>query len=93
MQFEWDPAKAKYNLAKHGVSFDTAKLVFEDQFAISELDEETLEERWRMIGMARSALLFVVYTETENARGLVVRLISARQATKAERRRYEEEST
>ena len=46
MQFDWDPAKAKANLAKHRVSFETAKLVFQDRFAIVEPDDEPSEERW-----------------------------------------------
>ena len=93
MQFDWDPAKAKANLAKHGVSFETAKLVFQDRFAIVEPGDEPSEERLRLIGMVRNALLFVVFTEQAAADPTVVRLISARQATKAERRRYEEEES
>jgi uncharacterized protein len=85
--------RPKANLAKHGVSFETAKLVFQDRFAIVEPDEEPSEERWRLIGMVRNALLFVVFTEQAAADPTVVRLISARQATKAERRRNEEEES
>ncbi len=92
MQFDWDPKKAKSNLAKHGVSFERAKLVFFDSLALIEDDEEASEERWRMTGMAGGALLRVVYSEREGADGgLVIRIISARHTTHAERRRYESE--
>jgi len=92
MEFDWDPKKAKANLAKHGVSFERAKLVFSDSLALIEDDEETSEERWRLTGMADGILLRVVFTERESDNGgLVTRIISARQATQAERRRYESE--
>lgn len=93
MQFDWDPKKAKSNLAKHGVSFERAKLVFSDPLALIEDDEEASEERWRMTGMADGVLLRVVYSEREAANGgLVIRIISARRTTQAERRRYESET-
>lgn len=77
--FDWDERKARSNLAKHRVSFEAAKLVFEDTFAV-ELPVEVAvdgEERYTLIGMARLALLAVLYTE-RNGR---VRIISARHAT------------
>lgn len=92
MQFDWDPKKAKSNLAKHGISFERATLVFSDPLLLIENDEEDSEERWRVTGIADGILLRVVYTEREGSNGgLVIRIISARQTTQAERRRYESE--
>ena len=84
--FEWDEAKAAENYAKHGVSFETAGLVFKDQFAIERLDdrEDYGEDRFILIGIAEGALLTVVYTE-RNGR---IRFISARQATRHEHDDY-----
>jgi uncharacterized DUF497 family protein len=91
MQFEWDPAKAKANLAKHGISFERATAVFADALALIEEDDETSEERWRITGMADGVLLRVVYTEGEISGGPLIRIISARRLTQSERRRYEDE--
>jgi len=92
MQFDWDPRKEKSNLAKHGVSFERAKLVFSDPLALIDDDDEASEERWRVTGMADGVLLRVVFTEREgNDGGLVIRIISARQTTRPERQRYESE--
>ena len=88
--FEWNERKARSNLTKHGVSFEAAKLVFEDTFAV-ELPVEVAadgEERYTLIGMARLALLAVLYTERSGR----VRIISARHATKTEERLYEFEN-
>jgi uncharacterized protein len=84
--FEWDQAKAAENYAKHGVSFEVAKKVFKDPFAIERLDdrEDYGEQRFILIGMAEDAVIFVAYTE----RGDCVRLISARRATKHEQDDY-----
>jgi uncharacterized protein len=84
--FEWDDDKAARNLAAHGVSFDEAKRVFEDLFAIELVDdrEDFGEERLILIGIVEGRLLVVVYTE----RGERQRLISARQATKREQDEY-----
>ena len=83
VEFEWRDAKAEVNLQNHGVSFDLAKTVFKDPFAIERLDdrEDYGEERFVIIGMAEGhVLLFVAYTE----RGERIRLISARRATQDE---------
>jgi uncharacterized protein len=87
--FEWDPSKAAANLALHNVSFEAAKGVFDDPFAIDEIDdsEDYGEERSNRLGMAESRLLVVTYTLRAGA----VRLISARLAEPRERRRYHEE--
>ncbi len=68
LEFEWNKAKAKANFRGHGVSFDLAKTVFHDPFAIERLDdrEEHGEERFVIIGAAEGkTLLFVAYTERE----------------------------
>ena len=92
MKFEWDRQKAKANIAKHGVSFERAKAVFADELAIIEPDNDATEARWRIMGLAEGVLIFVVYTEREIEGEQIIRLISARQPTRAERKRYEEES-
>ena len=85
MQFEWDEDKAALNLKKHGVRFETAARVFEDEDRIefSDSAHSTEEDRYNTIGMVDS-VLFVVYTERKNR----VRLISARPANSKERRLY-----
>ena len=83
--FEWDDEKAEINYKKHGVTFDTAAKVFGDENRIEEYDEEHSidEDRWQVIGMV-GKVIFVIYTE----RGDFIRLISAREATPMERRKY-----
>ncbi len=86
MDFEWDERKANSNYAKHGVTFEAAKEAFRDPFALTELDcDETAEERWRVIGLTQAGVLFVVYTERN---GGVIRIISARKATRHEQNHY-----
>jgi uncharacterized DUF497 family protein len=87
MDFEWDPAKARSNFTKHGISFSDVEPAFYDQYALSMLDPgATSEERYVMIGLdALGRLVVVVYTY----RGESIRIISARKATKAERKYYE----
>lgn len=90
MQFEWDPRKATHNLSKHGVSFEEAQTVFDDDrfLVFSDPDHSLEEERLLIIGRSRRGrLLFVAYTERAES----VRLISAREATRRERRDYEQE--
>lgn len=88
MDFEWDPRKATANLQKHGIDFADAATVFHDELAVTVLDDGPDEERFVTVGVdALGRVLVVVFTW----RGHRVRLISARQATVRERRRYEEE--
>ncbi len=95
MPWTWDPAKDRENLRKHGISFETAQLVFDDPLALSRLDEGPHDEdRWQTVGMiAGVAIVLVVHTaqglstEGDDAIG---RIISARKATRVERRAYEE---
>jgi len=86
MTFGWDPEKAAANLAKHGVGFEIAKEAFLDPAASIEIDDsDPAEERWRLIGLAGGRVLFVVYTEQDAD---VVRIISARKASKREEKIY-----
>lgn len=88
MRYEWDPVKAEANRKKHGVRFADAVAVFSDERALTLDDPHPGEERYVTIGMdAFARLLVVVYTW----QGDVVRLISARKATRAERTQYAEE--
>jgi len=86
MDFEWDAQKRQDNIKKHGVDFTEALQVFRDPLRIEELDERwaAQEERWQVIGVTSLGLLFVVYT----IRNKKYRIISARRATKNERRDY-----
>ena len=89
MVFEWDAGKAAANLKKHRVSFEDAATVFLDPFALTFPDpDHSLDERREItIGHTmRQQALFVCHCE----RGLRIRIISARQATRSERTQYEE---
>ncbi len=91
MEFEWDPNKARINLARHGVSFAEASTVFGDPLATTILDSRHSRDELRFvtIGLSRSdRLLVVVHSDRENR----LRIISARPATRRERRQYEDES-
>lgn len=93
MHFEWDELKNRANRTKHGVSFETARLVFDDPNAVSVQDRhEDGEERWQTMGLVGSTLiLLVAHTERQSeGNEQVVRIISARKATPNERRRYEQ---
>jgi uncharacterized protein len=88
MNYEWDPVKAAANLQKHGVRFADAVVVFEDEYAVTIEDLEAAgEQRFCTIGMdAVLAILLVVYAyRFEN----MIRIISARKATRKERFTYE----
>ena len=88
--FEWDDQKAADNFTKHGISFEAARDVFKDPFAIERLDdrEDYGENRFVIVGMVEERLLFVAYT----LRGETIRIISARGAEPHEQRQYHEES-
>src|SRR5713226_9222759 len=92
MRFEWDGAKNDRNRAKHGISFETASLAFDDPRATSNLDRVVEgEERWQTLGMIGGAIVVVVaHTYREEDGEEVIRIISARKATSPERRAYEE---
>ena len=85
IKFDWDPAKAASNLRKHGVSFEEAQSAFSDDFAVQFYDEphSSNDERFLMLGMSSGAhLLLVCHCERDG--GGVIRIISARKATKQE---------
>ena len=89
MEFEDDPAKAARNLKKHKVSFEEAASVFGDAMAytFADPDHSIGEERWLMFGLSRMGrLLAVIYTHRRGS----YRIISARVATRHERKIYEE---
>ena len=88
--FEWDPAKATSNKRKHGVSFDEAQSVFFDEFAVQFFDEENsqTENRFLMLGFSDEARLLLV-CHCERDQGNVIRIISARKATKTEATYYQ----
>ena len=93
MRITWDQNKNRSNQTKHRVSFEVASLVFEDPFHISILDRfENGEERWQTIGMVGGVVvLLVAHTSAEQEGEEVVRIISARKATRKERQRYEKD--
>jgi hypothetical protein len=87
-EFEWDDEKAKSNLKKHGISFDEAATIFNDPriATIADPDHSEDEERYVSIGMSViMRLLSVIHTFRKER----IRLISARKATKAEKKNYE----
>jgi len=89
LSFEWDKNKASKNLKNHDVSFDEASTIFSDTLSLAIYDplHSESEDRFILIGNSHSnRLLVVVHTE----RGDKVRIISARQANKQERKKYEE---
>ena len=89
LQLEWDPRKAKVNLAKHGVSFEEAMTVFGDLLARIFDDEEHSEDEKREIIIGHSIqqhLVLLSFTCVEDT----IRLLSARKATRRERKDYEE---
>jgi len=85
IRFEWDPAKATANVRKHGITFEEAQSVFYDEFAVQFFDDDhsSDEERFLLLGMSSGARVLLV-CHCERQSGNVVRLISARKATKRE---------
>ena len=90
-RFEWDAAKAQSNMLKHGVAFQDAELVWLDPLHVLRFDRnEGGEDRWHALGLAAGiVLLFVVHTYPGED-DKVIRVVSARRATKGERRAYED---
>lgn len=90
MRFECDEVKSRGNLEKHKISFETARLVFDDPNARSMQDRVVDgEERWQTVGMMRGLIVLVAHTYRQESEEEVIRIISARKATPAERRVYE----
>ncbi len=104
IRFEWDETKNLSNQRKHGVSFEEACQVFRDPLYVSVQDRiEGGEQRWQTLGMVEGLLLLTVaHTVREGLEDGrlshsnlvdVIRIISARPATRKERRRYEDENS
>jgi len=93
IRFEWDEAKSRANERKHGVTFEEASHVFRDPLQIPVPDRiENGEQRWQTLGLSGGfVLLLVAHTMREEGDTEVIRIISARRATRSERRRYEGE--
>ena len=89
-EFEWDDDKAAANAEKHGVTFEQARSVFRDPFAIELLDDrkDYSEDRYILIGMSATSVLIVVHTQREDRS----RIISARKAEPNERRFYHDQN-
>jgi uncharacterized DUF497 family protein len=91
LRFEWDKAKAEENLTKHGVSFEEARSVFYDERAVEFYDDEhsEWEDRFLLLGLSDNLRLLLVchcHRKSES----VIRLISARKATRKEAKHYQE---
>jgi uncharacterized DUF497 family protein len=92
MEFEWDPDKALRNLSKHGVSFQEAATVFGDPLAVTYFDPDHSKEEDRFLTFGHSSagrLLVVSHTDREDR----TRIISARRATRKERKSHEKETS
>jgi uncharacterized DUF497 family protein len=88
VRFSWDPAKAASNVAKHGVTFEEARTVFDDPGIRLQLQTHSDEPRLAAIGYSSAnRILFVVVIEVSHEE--TVRIISARKATRSERKDYE----
>jgi uncharacterized DUF497 family protein len=90
IKFEWDATKATANKKKHGVSFEEAQSVFYDEFAVQFYDDDssTSEDRFLMLGFSDEARLLIV-CHCERDHGNIIRIISARKATKNEGTYYQ----
>lgn len=99
VRYEWDEVKNRLNLRKHGVLFEVAALVFEDEHCLVRLDrtDDRGEQRWHAIGAVcpqgvMPTVLFVVHVYREEINGKeIIRIISARRANQNEVRRYQEQ--
>jgi uncharacterized protein len=85
MLFDWDLKKAASNLRKHGIAFEEAQTIFYDEFAVQFFDEShsSNEARFLLLGMSSGANLLLV-CHCERAHGDIIRIISARKATRRE---------
>jgi uncharacterized DUF497 family protein len=93
MSFEWDAEKAQTNLEKHGVSFETAKRVWDDPLHEIYFDRvENGESRWHAMGCVDGVVVLLVVHTHPGLDEDRIRIVSARRATPRERRRYELEA-
>ena len=91
IEFEWDLSKARSNRRKHGVSFEEAKSVFYDEFAIQFYDDansDLEEDRFLMLGISNNSRLLLV-CHCGRGEGEIIRIISARPATRNESKYYQ----
>ncbi len=90
LRLEWDKAKNETNKAKHGIDFETAQLVFDDPFCVTFVERfSDGEERWHAIGSIQNVIiLVVVHTYSQKDSDEEIRIISARRATRGERKLY-----
>ncbi|GAK59471.1 hypothetical protein U27_06456 [Candidatus Vecturithrix granuli] len=89
MKFEWDARKARSNLQRHHIDFEEAKTVFNDPFLMTFPDHDHSDGEYRYLSIGHSAsgrTLVIIHTDTQ----LAVRIISCREATRKEKRAYEE---
>ncbi len=86
MKFEWDENKNKSNIQKHGIDFSDAQKVFNDENSLiaPDLRKDYGESRWKIIGKVYGVIISVIYTVRNEA----IRIISARRASKKERKEY-----
>lgn len=89
LRFEWDPSKVTINVRKHGVSFEEAQSVFADERArlIDDPDHSEDEDRFILLGLS-SSLRVLIVAHCYRSEGNVIRIISARKATREEQRYY-----
>jgi uncharacterized DUF497 family protein len=90
IRFEWDAQKNVTNRKKHGIDFETAKLIFDDPLCVTFIERESSgEERWHAIGSLEGIIIIVVvHTYHDDGSDEVIRIISARRATRHERKLY-----
>jgi uncharacterized protein len=90
IRFEWDEEKNKINQNKHGLDFETARLVFDDPYCVTFVERVSGgEERWHAIGSIEEIIVIVVvHTYRQDGSDEVIRIISARRATRHERKLY-----
>jgi uncharacterized DUF497 family protein len=100
MRFDWDEGKNRINRAKHSIDFGFASLAFDDPFAIVSQDRDVDgEQRYQLIGAVFMRIILVAHTirvesqQGSSYEGPIIRIISARKATPAERKLYEENAT
>jgi hypothetical protein len=96
MKFEWDAEKERINIQKHGINFEQASYVFSDPFALNKYDDEHSydEDRWVILGQSLNEVIIVVVHTFNDDDGLeLVRIISARRATKREHDTYHDRRT
>ncbi|HET9659069.1 MAG TPA: BrnT family toxin [Thermomicrobiales bacterium] len=84
MRFEWDEEKRQSNIAKHGIDFSRAALLFDGRDVIETLSAFADEERWQTTGIVDERFMTVIWTRRDD----VIRLISARRARDGEKRDY-----